>query len=178
MGGYIALNAIQHHPDRFEGLILADTQCIADTPEVREKRIQAMSQILEQGVKAYAEATLKNLFAPESFTAREEEVAAIREMILHTPIEVLCNTLHALANRTATCARLGEIAVPTLVMVGKEDKITPVSAAQQLQAGIPGATLAVIPHAGHLPNLENPSAFNQALQDFMQHFASRIVEFH
>jgi 3-oxoadipate enol-lactonase len=179
MGGYIALNAIQHHPDRFEGLVLADTQCIADTSEVRQKRIMAMHQILEEGVNAYADASLKNLFAADSLVSKWEEVGAIREMIHNTPIEVLCNTLQALANRKETCTRLGDISVPTLIFVGQEDKITPVTAAQYLHANIPGSILSIIPHAGHLPNLENASAFNRALQDFMQRFASpKIVQHH
>ena len=67
LGGYIALNAILKYPDRFDGLILNDTQCIADTPEIKENRCAAIIRIKEKGVEKYADEIIKNLFAPESF---------------------------------------------------------------------------------------------------------------
>ena len=67
LGGYIALNAILKYPDRFDGLILNDTQCIADTPEIKENRCTAIIRIKEKGVEQYADEIIKNLFAPESF---------------------------------------------------------------------------------------------------------------
>ena len=72
MGGYIALNAIEKHKERFDALILSDTQCIADTPEAKEKRIKAIESIRKTGVEKYAEESIKNLFASESFTTRRK----------------------------------------------------------------------------------------------------------
>src|SRR6188508_706095 len=66
LGGYIALNAVLKHPDRFDGLILNDTQCIADTPKIKETRCNAIISIKEKGVEQYADEIIKNLFAQET----------------------------------------------------------------------------------------------------------------
>jgi 3-oxoadipate enol-lactonase len=168
LGGYIALNAVLKYPDRFDGLILNDTQCIADTPEIKENRCTAIIRIKEQGVEQYADESIKKLFAPESFIKKENVIAEVKEMIINTPKQTLCNTLHALAERKETCSRLQEINVPVLIMVGKEDKITPIAAAQQMHEKILNSKLEIIQHAGHLSNLENPTAFNTHLVKFLE----------
>jgi len=168
LGGYIALNAVLKYPDRFDGLILNDTQCIADTPEIKENRCLAIIRIMKNGVEQYADEIIKNLFAPESFTKKKNAIAAVKEMIISTPKQSLCNTLHALAERKETCKQLQEINIPVLIMVGKEDKITPIAAAQQMHDGILNSTLKIIQHAGHLSNLENPTVFNTHLVKFLE----------
>ena len=167
LGGYIALNAVLKYPDRFDGLVLNDTQCIADTPEVKENRCIAIIRIKEKGVKQYADEIIKNLFAPESFMKSENIIADVKEMIISTPEETLCNTLHALAERKETCTRLHEITIPVLIMVGKEDKITPIAVAQQMHEIIKDSSLQIIPHSGHVTNMENPAAFNSHLLKFL-----------
>lgn len=167
MGGYIALNAVENYPDRFDALILSDTQCVADTPEVKEKRMNAIEAIRKSGVENYADESIKNLFAPESFTTRKEEVADIREMIVKTSGESLCSTLLALSIRNETCSKLAEIKVPVLILVGKEDKITPPAAAQLMHEKIKNSSLHIIDHAGHLSNMENPNEFNDQLKKFV-----------
>ena len=167
LGGYIALNAVLKYPDRFDGLILNDTQCIADTQEIKENRCIAIIRIKEKGVELYADEIIKNLFAPESFIKRGNVIAEVKEMIINTPKLTLCNTLHALAERKEACTRLQEINIPVLIMVGKEDKITPIAAAKQMHEIIKDSSLQVIPHAGHVTNLENPTAFNFQLVNFL-----------
>jgi pimeloyl-ACP methyl ester carboxylesterase len=176
LGGYIALNAVLKYPGRFDGLILNDTQCIADTLEIKENRCIAITRIMKKGVEEYADEIIKNLFAPESFTEMEDVIAAVKEMIITTPKQSLCNTLHALAERKETCTRLHEINIPVLIMVGKEDKITPIAAAEQMHENIRDSKLNIIQHAGHVTNLENPAAFNFQLVKFLElvsknHFA-------
>jgi 3-oxoadipate enol-lactonase len=168
LGGYIALNAVLKYPDRFDGLILNDTQCIADTPEIKENRCIAIIRIMKTGVEQYADESVKNLFASESFTKKENVIAVVKEMILNTPKQTLCNTLHALAERKETCNQLHEINIPVLIMVGKEDKITPIAAAQQMHEKIRDSALKIIQHAGHLTNLENPAQFNLHLVKFVE----------
>ena len=62
MGGFITLNALERFPERFEALILCDTQCIADTTEVKEKRFKAIEEIEENGVAGFYEKFIKNVF--------------------------------------------------------------------------------------------------------------------
>jgi len=168
LGGYIALNAALKYPDRFDALILNDTQCIADTPEIKENRCQAIIRIMKDGVEQYANEIVKNLFALESFTKKENVIDTVKEMIINTPKQSLCNTLHALAERKETCSRLKEINIPTLIMVGNEDKITPIAVAQKMHEKLLTSKLEIIPQAGHLSNLENPIAFNNHLVKFLE----------
>lgn len=167
MGGYIALNAIEKYSKRFNALILCDTNCIADTPEAKVKRIKAIESIQKNGVEEYADESINNLFASESFATMKEEIAGVREIIINTSKESICNTLHALSVRKETCDKLPDIKVPVLIMVGKKDKITPPSAAQLMHEKIKGSILHIIGHAGHLSNMENPYEFNDQLKKFV-----------
>ena len=166
MGGYIALNAVERYPGRFDALILSDTQCIADSPEAIEKRKAAIQNINENGVEKYADESIKNLFALVSFTARQKEIEAVRQMIVNTTPQSLCNTLLALAERKETCASLSELSIPVLIMVGKEDKITPPEAALMMHKKNRNSKMYVLENAGHLANIENDYEFNTQLREF------------
>jgi len=168
MGGYIALNAIENYPGRFSALILSDTSCKADTHEAKEKRIKAIKNIRINGVEKYADESIKNLFAPESFTRNIIEIASAREMILKTSEKSLCNTLLALSLRKQTCINLCIIKVPVLIMVGMEDIITPPSEGQFMHENIKDSTLKIIEKAGHLSNMENREEFNYQLRRFVE----------
>ena len=167
MGGYIALNAVEKYKKRFDALILADTQCVGDTQEAKEKRVKAIESIRKNGVEKYAGESIKNLFASESFIIRKKDVADVREMIVKTSEQSLCSTLHALSVRKETCHVLSEIKVPVLIIVGNEDIITPPAAARFMHEKIKGSLLKIIEHAGHLSNLENPEEFNLQLKKFV-----------
>jgi len=168
MGGYIALNAIEHCQKRFNALILCDTNCLADTPEAKEKRAKAIENVNKNGIEKYADESLNNLFAPESFATMKIEIANVREMIINTSKETICNTLHALSVRVETCDKLSDIKVPVLILVGEKDKITPSSAAHLMHEKIKGSILHVIGHAAHLSNIENPYDFNKELRKFIE----------
>lgn len=168
MGGYIALNAITNYPDRFYALVLSDTQCIADSEEVKEKRLKSIEKIKNDGVEIFADESVKNFFAPESFMTKKEEVASAREMIVNTSKESLAKTLRAFYERKETCSKLKEIKVPVLILVGKEDKITPPAVAELMHREIKGSLLSIIDNAGHLSNMENSGQFNKQLNMFVK----------
>ena len=167
MGGYIALNAIENYPERFNALILCDTNCIADTPDIKEKRLKVIENIKENGLEHYADESLKNLFAPLSFSKHKNEIAIVREMIMKTSKKSLYNTLLALTERKETCTKLHEIKVPVLIMVGKEDEITPPDVALSMHEKIKGSIIHTIDNAGHLSNMENSKEFNNQLAGFL-----------
>lgn len=167
MGGYIALNAIENHPDRFRALVLCDSNCVPDTPEAREKRVKAIESIREKGVKKYVDESIEYLLAAENFTTKPGLVAEIRTMMVNTAWQTLVNTLQALSNRKETCSKLPEIRIPVLIIVGIEDIITPPDAAKFIHKKINGSMLSILPHAGHLSNLENPEQFNDILKKFV-----------
>lgn len=167
MGGYIALNAVENHPERFAALLLCDTNCTSDLPEAKEKRMKTIKIIEKNGLEEYAEESLKKLFAPISFSKQIVEIAIVREMILKTPIQSLVKTLYALTQRTETCFKLHKIKVPVLIIVGKEDEITPPEVALAMHEKIKDSTIQIIEHAGHLSNMENSKDFNKQLTAFL-----------
>jgi len=173
IGGYIALNAVEYFPKRFDALILCDTNCIADTPEAIGKRLMAIKSIRKNGQEQSAHESLKVLFAPESFVTSKEKIALVKEMIMKTPLETLSRTLLALTRRKETCTKLTDIQIPVLIVVGKEDQITPPDAALQMQKKIKRATLNIIEHAGHLSNIENSYEFNSQLIKFVSTIKSK-----
>lgn len=167
MGGYIALNAIENYPERFNALLLCDTNCTDDIPEAKEKRMKAIESIKGKGLEQYAEESLKKLFAPISFSKHIEEIAIVKEMIMKTSKQSLYKTLHALTERKETCTKLHQIKVPVLIIVGKEDEITPPDVALLMHGKIKGSIIHIIDHAGHLSNMENSGEFNNHLTGFL-----------
>jgi len=173
MGGYIALNAIENFPKRFGALILCDTNCTADSSPTIEKRLMTIRSIRQNGVEQYANESLKVLFAPESFVTSKEKIALVKEMIMKTSLETLSSALLALTRRKETCTKLVGIHIPVLIVVGKEDQITPPDAAIQMQKKIKRATLNIIEHAGHLSNIENSFEFNDRIEKFVSSLKSK-----
>jgi 3-oxoadipate enol-lactonase len=169
LGGYIALHAIKKYPERFNGAVLCSTQCPADSEKTRQGRMKKAELVKAKGIEAYTDESIKSLFAATSFTARKEEVRAVRRIILQNSPDFICDGLAALAERKETCSSLASINIPVLILVGKEDTITPPSEAEYLHYNIRGSEMKVIPYAGHLANLENTHEFNDYLKKFIDH---------
>lgn len=167
MGGYIILNAIDRYPERFKALILCDTQCIADTPEGAEKRFKTIDSINSNGLTEFTEGFLKNIFYEETFNRKPEIVDQIRNIILSTKVSTVTSTLKALAGRRETCSILNKIKIPTLIICGKEDKITPPDRAQFLHENIKDSELHIIDNAGHLSNMEEDRIFSERVLNFL-----------
>lgn len=127
----------------------------------------AIEIIEKNGVEKYADESINNLFAPESFATMKDEIAGVREMILNTTKESISQTFLALSGRKETCSKLPKIKVPVLIMVGREDIITPPDEANLMHEKIKGSFLHIIGHAGHLSNLENPYDFNEKIRKFI-----------
>lgn len=164
MGGYILLNAVDRFEDRFLSIILADTQCLADSEEGKQKRKESIRSIDENGLEAFAEKFLKGAFSP---TAPTEAVERVREIILRTDPEVVKGALLALAERRESCSHLKNIKVPALILCGEQDELTTLPQSEFLFNNIPGAKMHAIEKAGHLSNLEQAEVFNQHLTSFL-----------
>jgi pimeloyl-ACP methyl ester carboxylesterase len=167
MGGYAALAMVRRHPDRLRGLVLQDTRAGADNEDARKNRSTLAEKVRKEGAAAAVEAFLPRLVGETTHQQRPEVVARLREIILAVSPRGIADALAGLAARADSTPTLREIRVPTLVVVGAEDVLTPVAEAEALQREIAGSRLAVIPKAGHLANLENPEAFNEALLAFL-----------
>jgi pimeloyl-ACP methyl ester carboxylesterase len=167
MGGYILLNALNRYPERFKALVLSDTQCIADSAEGKEKRYKTIEQIEKNGLTAFSEAFIKNVFCKDSLEEKKELVERIKNITLSTSVSTVTGTLAALAQRNETCTTLTDISVPVLIICGKEDVITPPAQSEFLHRNINNSTLQIIDKAGHLSNLEQPAEFNKHINDFI-----------
>jgi pimeloyl-ACP methyl ester carboxylesterase len=168
MGGYITLRALEREPGRFVGAVLCDTRSEADTDEGRIKRAASVRGVKKSGSAAFAADYVKMMFVQETFSGNPAVVESIRQIIAHTPPLSIAGTLIALAARTDTTASLGKISVPTLILVGERDTVTPPPSSQSMQAKIPDAELYVVPGAAHLSNLDNPAFFNEQLLTFLK----------
>jgi 3-oxoadipate enol-lactonase len=167
MGGYAAFAMVRRHADRVRGLVLADTRAAADTPEAREGRAALAQKVLREGAAAAAEAFVPKLLGETTRRDRPHVVARVREIVLGNPPRGIADALAGLAARADSTPTLREIRVPTLVVCGEEDALTPPADAEALQRGIAGSRLVLIPRAGHLANVEDPDAFNRALLGFL-----------
>lgn len=167
MGGYAAFAMVRRHPDRIRALVLADTRAGADSSEAKANRAAQAEKVRRDGARAIADAVLPKLVGATSHRERPELVARVRQIIEANPPRGITDALAGLAARADSTPTLREIRVPTLVVVGEEDVITPLVEAETLQRGIAASRLAVIPRAGHLSSLENPDEFNRQLHAFL-----------
>ena len=125
---------------------------------------------MKDGPPAALEAFLPKLVGETTKASRADVVAKIKDMVLATPKQGISDALHGIAARQDSTPFLREITVPTLVICGEEDVITPRAEAEILQKGITGAELAMIPKSGHLPSMETPEEFNRILGAFLARF--------
>lgn len=167
MGGYITLNAAKRFPDRFEALILCDTQCISDTEEIKEKRLITIAKIEMEGVAHFNEEFIKSVFHKDSLTHKKELVEELGSVVFANSQHSIIQGLLALAIREDTCAILEKIRIPTLIICGREDAVIPLEESQYLKEHILGSTLKIIDDAGHVSNLEKPNEFNEHLVEFL-----------
>lgn len=167
MGGYITLRAIERNPDRFNALVLCDTMSAADSNEAKIKRANSVKLVKNEGVGRFADGFLKAVFAPETFESRPDIVSEIKMTILSNSPLGICGGLLAMAGRTDTTEALSKINVPTLILVGEQDGVTPPGAAKSMHDRILNSKLHLIKDAAHMSNLENPVMFNEKLTEFL-----------
>jgi pimeloyl-ACP methyl ester carboxylesterase len=168
MGGYIALRAVERHPNRIKALVLCNTKAEPDSNEAKIKRSAQIKTIRSDGTRVFAEEFMKHVVAPESVETKPEAVRTLQSMIERTAPLSLCGTLVALAARTDSSAMLKSIQCPVLVLHGEKDGLIPPADAKSMKDRIPNAEFQLIPKAGHMSNVENPEEFNKHLVDFIR----------
>ena len=168
MGGYASFEFARRYPERLQGLILADTRPAADTPEGVAARKVAIEFVTKYGVEEWGKLALPKFVGPTTKRSRPEVVDSVRRMIESASPQVVTVLLKALASRTDNQDILAGINVPTLVVCGAEDEITPPAEAREWATRIPRSEFVEIPAAGHLANIESPAAFNEAVSGFLE----------
>jgi 3-oxoadipate enol-lactonase len=167
MGGYVALAFYKEFPSRVRSLILADTRAPADTEEGKQTRHQQAEKALAEGMAGIADSMLPKLLTPETVSKRPDLVKRVRDMMLKTKPEGAAGALLGMAEREDQTALLSQISCPTLILVGREDPITPVADSEKMHREIAGSRLVVIENAAHVSNLERTDQFNEELMRFL-----------
>lgn len=165
MGGYVAFEFLRRHRDRVRGLVLMDTKAEADDEAGRAGRDAAIVKVAEEGAGAIAAGMAEKLFADGTPPVVRE---ALARQMAGTSVAGIMAALVAMRDRADSTALLPTLTgLPTLVIVGAEDQLTPPAAAERMVAALPDAQLVVVEGAGHVPPVERPATVNEALQSFL-----------
>ena len=163
MGGYLSFTLYRCYPELVLGLALADTRAEADKPEQLQWRFDLAQRAAAQGPSAVVTDMLPKLLSPKTYRQRPHLVKQVQSIQETAPVQVIIGDLMAMAERPDSISLLTSIAVPVVVLAGEDDVLTPPADAERIAKGIPGATLVIIPEAGHMSNIEQPDAFNHAV---------------
>ena len=173
MGGQIALDLYRQFPERVQGLILADTFAQLDTAEKKQWRYDLASQIESEGMARYAQEVLPKMVSQSTLEAKPDIASHVLQMMRTTPPQGAADALRVRAERSDYVPLLPNIKIPSLIVVGSNDEFTPLADAELMHHGINISTLRVISDAGHMPNLEQPEAFNNTVSDFLTSFTAQ-----
>jgi 3-oxoadipate enol-lactonase len=167
MGGYVAFRLLAQAGERVLGLVLADTRAGPDDEAGRARRTDQAARVRAEGTGWLSDAFAPALLGETTLRERPGVEAAVRGMMNNAEPEGVARALEAMRDRPDSSGSLREIGVPVLVVVGEEDTLTPPAEARKIADGVGNGRLVVLPGAGHLANLEDPGAFNQALTSFL-----------
>lgn len=167
MGGYAALAFLQLAGDRVVGLVLANTRAGADSPEARANRRNMLALLDREGPAGVAREMMPKLLGKTTRETNPGIEANVRRLIKQQAPIAIRSAIHRMMHRPDSTPLLAKTTLPTLVITGDEDELIPVDESRTMAAAVPGATLVIVPKAGHLANLEQPDAFNNALNAFL-----------
>jgi pimeloyl-ACP methyl ester carboxylesterase len=171
MGGYLTFAAYQQAPERFVGMLLANTRSAADTPDGRIGRERMIALVRDRGTSAIVDEMLPKLLGATARRDRPDLQAEVRRIAESCSPEGVAGALAAMRDRPDSTPTLERISCTTLVIGADEDVVTPLAEMERMQERIPRSRFVVLRGAGHLSNLEVADQFSRALTDF---FASRM----
>ena len=166
MGGYVALAFARRHPEMLRGLVLVATRAGQDTPEVAAVRRTTAAAVRANGIQGVVDAMTPKMLAPDN--SSKTLLATVRGFMASASRDGAAGALLGMADRPDATPQLAQIAVPTFVVTGDEDAIIDPAESQAIEQAIPGATLQVIPDAGHFVALEQPEVFNRELREWLE----------
>ncbi len=166
MGGYIAFAFLRKYRSAVAGLVLADTRAEADPPAGIEKRTNQQNQVESEGTDGLIEGLTGALLSDHTKSTKPDVVERVKSL-MQNPAAGFIGALEAMKQRPDSTGELASIDVPTLVVVGEDDAVTPPDAAETITNAVADSKLITIPGAGHLSNLEDEQTFNEALAEFL-----------
>jgi 3-oxoadipate enol-lactonase len=168
MGGYVALAYAKKYPADLRGLVLVDTKAEADTTEGKTGRQKMIELARKEGSKAVADQMMPKMLAKDAAEQRPQQAQALRRIMEACPPKTIEHALAAMRDRPDRSGELPSIKVPTLILVGESDAITPPNVAEAMARKIPGAQLVTVQGAGHMSPMEQPEQVNRAIKAFLE----------
>lgn len=168
LGGYVAFELLRRHPDRIRALILSDTRAEADSADARRARDELVEAVGREGSGVLFDRMGPRLLSPGTWRAAPQAVKRLERMVREAPPAGVTAALLAARDRADSRDLLAGINVPTLVLVGADDAITPPEAVLELAERIRGARVVRIAGAGHMPPLERPEETTAAIGEFLR----------
>jgi 3-oxoadipate enol-lactonase len=164
-GGFVALQMAIRHPGIASKLILAD--CGAAFSEEGRQAFRNMAAASKaKGLSGITDVAMRRLFAPDFQAKHPDLMRDRREAFLKTDLDVFRSACDALAELDLR-PQLSQVKIPVLVLVGEHDEATPLPMSYELAAGLPNARLIIIPGCAHVPQLQSPEVFLDAIGDFL-----------
>ena len=167
MGGYVALALAERHPELVAGLALLDTKSTADPDDARANRLRLADEVTATGTVDPVRAMSVSLLGETSRTVRPDLIARIEGWITEQPPAGVAWSQRAMAARGDRTAVLESFAGPATVVVGSEDQLTPVAAAEHMVAALAEPVFVLVPGVGHMSALEGPTEVARALADLV-----------
>ena len=168
MGGYVTFAMLRKAPRLIRGLLLANTRATPDSAEGKQGRVKNAKHVHAHGTQALIDALVPRLLAAETRAGSPDIEEELRAVMRAAPAPAVVAALLGMAERPDSTPQLRSINVPTQLVVGASDEITPPGDARLLARAIPGSQLEIIERAGHLPSLEQPAVFNRVLTGFLE----------
>lgn len=173
LGGYVAFAVMRRAPELVRALVLADTRATADTMEGRAGRRAMLTLLEHDGPQGVAREMMPKLLGATTRTSNPGVEETVRLLIKRQSPPAIRDAILRMRDRPDSRALLPAITVPTLVIVGEEDTLTPPADAEAMAAALPHASLVRIAGAGHLANLEQGQAFEASVEDFLAGLLAR-----
>jgi pimeloyl-ACP methyl ester carboxylesterase len=167
MGGYVAFAVLRRFPQLARAVVLVDTRAGADSLEGRGNRRSMLALLEREGPAGISRDMLPKLLGVTTHSERAHVEAMVRRLIIQQPAAAIRGAVQRMMERPDSTPVVQAISVPLLIVVGSEDTLTPVEESRRMQAAQPNAELVVMPRTGHLPNLEDPDAFNATISGFL-----------
>ena len=167
MGGYVAFAFWRRHATRVQALLLLDTRAEPDGEAAKAKREALIARVDAAGVGPEVPAMLPDQLGMTTRETQPALVARVEAMLRRAPASGVTGAAQALRDRIDSRPTLETITVPTLVVVGTEDTLTPPADARQMAAAIPRSRLVTVEGAGHLSPAEQPAVVNAAIAEFL-----------
>lgn len=168
MGGYVLFEMLRSAPTYMSAIGLVSTRPGADNDEGRNNRMKAIELVEREGVDAIATQMIPKLLGATTQRDRPDLMKRVRNLVLGNTADGVKAAINSMMDRPDSTPTLARIGVPTLIVAGAEDTLIPPAEAEGMHRAIQTSRCEAMPFAGHLPNIEQPSAFDALLSEFLR----------